>query len=928
MKKLVLLALLSLTLSVTKAQSGFMFNGFTSYPSSSTYTGTILRQSALLIDNAGNKWVGFNTVVGTSNVGLLKYDNTTWTNYTTLSTPALPSNNISALAKDNAGNIWIGTRGGGLVKYDGVNFSTYNTGNGLASNTVTCVDVVGSQIYVGTNAGLSRFDGTTFTTYNTAGSTLPSNAITAIKAESPTIIWIGYANDLVKFNINSSFTTTSYVSNAITPICGNINCIYIDGSNAKWLGTTTVGVLKYTGSSFVNAKTLYEIYGSEIPAAIYDISEGLSNGVAFKMKINTTFPVVTTYGTMELAPNGKAYQYFIANTPFEMGDYIEKSGTKLFITQKSGASFATINPTIYYTLDKTLYTHQLGTVNNTNFKTLDINNVKAGIANRGDMHWDLGNTGNAMYEVPKGSGKNSNFASGLWIGGLDAGGQLKIASQTYRQGGVDFWPGPLETLSANTNSAVATNYDKIWKVSYTDINNFITNFNNGSVQNGSYIPTEDILTWPANGNIGLNYDPILAPFVDVNGDNLYNPLDGDYPKIKGDQALFYVYNDKLDVHANSGGQPIGIEVQAMAYAYGCPSVLAGKSELSYTTFYDYKIINRSSFQLTNTYISLWSDVDLGNYNDDYIGSNVADDYGYAYNADNFDESMGGTNGYGSYMPAQGFVLLKGPLNTTNGIDDNHNGLVDEPFEDMKISKFTYFNNTFPGAPLGTTDPTNATQYFQYMNGYWKDGSPFTCGGNAYGGSTSTNWVYTGDPNSGVSTATNSSCGNTNWTEITANNTAGDRRFIMTCGPFDLYPGSINEVEYAFVTSFDSTSATNANLLSVAKLKTDVQKVKNFYNLTNKPTCLQSIVIGVTEVLKANDFRLYPNPSKSIININAAIEGTIKIDYEIIDVLGKVMLKNESRSSNFAVTIDNLNAGIYFLRLSINNSVVVKKFVKE
>ena len=53
-------------------------------------------------------------------------------------------------------------------------------------------------------------------------------------------------------------------------------------------------------------------------------------------------------------------------------------------------------------------------------KFLDINQVKAGVYNRGDMHWNM-NTGNASYEVPVGSGAHSDFATGLWIGGIDAG---------------------------------------------------------------------------------------------------------------------------------------------------------------------------------------------------------------------------------------------------------------------------------------------------------------------------------------------------------------------------------------------------------------------------------------------------------------------------------------------------------------------------
>ena len=74
---------------------------------------------------------------------------------------------------------------------------------------------------------------------------------------------------------------------------------------------------------------------------------------------------------------------------------------------------------------------------------LDINNVKTTILNGGDMWWDLSN---GRYEIPKGSGKHSMFAGALWIGGYDDNGQLKVAGQTYRQSGTDYWPGPLDNV--------------------------------------------------------------------------------------------------------------------------------------------------------------------------------------------------------------------------------------------------------------------------------------------------------------------------------------------------------------------------------------------------------------------------------------------------------------------------------------------------
>jgi hypothetical protein len=908
MKNLLLL-IGCLSLFIAKAQ-----NGFTTYTTNLTISGGVKFQTAFLVDHNSNKWTGFRTITSGTNVanaGLLKYDNSNWTLYNQTSNPAFPSNNVTALAKDNSGNIWIGCDSG-LVKFDGSVFTTFSTAQGLPVKLVKCVEVIGNQVYVATTSGLSRFDGVTFTNYNITSGSLATNSIISIKAETPNLIWLGCYDRLTQFNINSSFTTTSYIDHLGT---GIINCIHIDSQNNKWLGLSYLGIVKYNGTTFQNAATLYGIYGSLIPTAIKDIAKGPHNGIIF-INENGATGSANSSGLTELAPNGEVYQYFHSNLSYAFGTFLENDGTNVLVSA-SGPNV----PKIYYSLNPSINSVPFGTVNSNNFKTLDINNVRAGIANRSDMHWDIGGTQYAMYEVPKGSGVHSNFASALWIGGLDNGGQLHGGAQTYRQsggaGGVNFWPGPLDTINATIDTATSLNYDKIWKVSYTDINNFITAFNSGSV-----VATPDMLTWPAHGS--GNNSRNLAPFVDYNGDGLYNPNDGDYPKIKGDQTLYFIYNDKLALHTNTFA-PMGIEVQGMAYAYGCPAVTNGHNELTYTTFYDYKIINRSSTNYHDVYVSMWSDADLGYYGDDYIGSDIGDNYGYIYNADAVDESISGVAGYGSLIPAQGFNIVKGPLaNPNDGIDNNNNGVIDEPGEDCKLNKYTYFNNSFAGVPLQTTDPANGQEYYNYMTGYWRDGTPFTCGGNGYGGTATSSWMCPGDPNNaGVSTDPSNTCGY--WKET---GVGGDRRMILSSGPFTLNAGQMQEIEYAFVTSFDS-SAAPGGAMSLGKLKTDIQKINTFYNQINKPNCLQAINVGLTEVVKQNDFALFPNPARSVITISSTINGIVKINYEIVDVLGKVVLQNENTDSDkFSININDLNSGIYFLRLQVNNSVVVKKFVKE
>ena len=104
---------------------------------------------------------------------------------------------------------------------------------------------------------------------------------------------------------------------------------------------------------------------------------------------------------------------------------------------------------------------------------LDVNNIRATILGGGDMWWNLAD---AQYEVPKGSGLNSLFAGSLWIGGVDAGGQLKVAAMTYRQSGSDFWPGPLDIATGSITSDECTNWDKHFKINRLDVEEHVTIF--------------------------------------------------------------------------------------------------------------------------------------------------------------------------------------------------------------------------------------------------------------------------------------------------------------------------------------------------------------------------------------------------------------------------------------------------------------------
>lgn len=434
---------------------------------------------------------------------------------------------------------------------------------------------------------------------------------------------------------------------------------------------------------------------------------------------------------------------------------------------------------------------------------LDINNVRARLMTGGDMWWDNG-PAVAAYEVPKGSKKSSLFAGSVWIGGFDAQGQLKVAAQTYRQDGNDYWPGPLD-INGNTGASIDANtcsdWDRFWKVSREAINKFRA-LSDQSAAEGN--PDYDVIfEWPAKGNkkvksrnlttIEMPDDRSYAPFKDVDNDGVYDASKGDYPDITGDQFIWWVFNDKGNVKGQSNTEGIGVEVQASAFAYST------KDFLNDATFYNYRLINRGNVKLDSTYIATWTDADLGWYKDDYIGCDTTRGLGILYNGKSEDGS-GQINSYGTKIPMIGIDFFKGPKKTYDSA-----GLTVE--KQLSMEAFTYYNNDF--SIIG--NPSNGIQIYNYMTGSIRNGERFSFdfqGPNviskAYGGGfPTTRYVFFGDP--GV---------NTEWSECTCNNVPDDRRFVHSSGPFKLLPGVVNDITIGAVWVSDVGGCPNTSFKKI------------------------------------------------------------------------------------------------------------------
>lgn len=406
---------------------------------------------------------------------------------------------------------------------------------------------------------------------------------------------------------------------------------------------------------------------------------------------------------------------------------------------------------------------------------LDINNVRAHLMNGGDMWWDIP-TGTAFYEVPKGSNKNSLFSGSIWIGGFDnSTGVLKVAAQTYRQTGNDFWSGPLdETNGYSITFQTCADWDRFWKINASDVNKFKgfyqgltdpTQIANAISSKISEIP-DIIKEWPGSGNQdtkssgnSLMSVPLrpMAPFVDLDSNGVYEWRKGDYPEILGDQYIWWVFNDRGDAKTETTSESIGLEIHAAAFAF------ATNDCLNEATFYNYKIHNYGTSSLDSTFMATWCDADLGYAFDDFVGCDTARGLGILYNGDSYDE---GAQGYGFEIPMVGVDFFEGPKFKINGKDT-----------ELKMTSFTYYNN-ISGV---TGNPDVLDDYYQYITGSWKDGQCFTTAPNARDAGPCTKFIFYGDPCKG------------GWTESSSNNTPNDRRFIHSSGPFKLGIGDVQNI---------------------------------------------------------------------------------------------------------------------------------------
>ncbi len=478
-------------------------------------------------------------------------------------------------------------------------------------------------------------------------------------------------------------------------------------------------------------------------------------------------------------------------------------------------------------------------------------------------------------------------------------------------------PGPSTTTFLN-NQANVDKYNRGYYVSRAIIEEHMQRITN---QDPTYKMPFGIREWPAHGNVSIGQPEHIAPFYDANNNAVYEPGLGEYPLIYGDQCVLTVFHQPDNVT----GIP-HIESHQYVFTFDCDT-----SEVLQNTFFVKQFYLSRHENLDSVYFGNFSDIDVGNYNDDYLGTNVSLSMIYGYNGDSFDEVNGGAPGFGDTIPAVGVQLLKGIKqyndNTDNAVGINANesingtgygdGIIDNEYIGLSASRYFSSQVSFPFG-----NPSSQAQNYFNLQGKLQDGSP-----NYYGG-IEIKHDYFGQSDPQFYTSEGINHGN-NHSEITDSNSPGDRRIIGGSGPGRLHVSDTIELFTAYIIATDRVNISPNN--SVNKLFEFGSELKSMVQ-NNNAGCGKQFTpyvsensVGIRKVDPISELRIFPNPFNNQITIGG-LEGESEI--RIQDINGRLLLLERNTGDQITLDLSTLNPAMYILQASTHGKIWVYKIIKH
>lgn len=485
----------------------------------------------------------------------------------------------------------------------------------------------------------------------------------------------------------------------------------------------------------------------------------------------------------------------------------------------------------------------------------------------------------------------------IWMGGIDPSGNLAIAIQRIGWAVSDFQGGFRGVPESGG----------VWKVTKEEIGQHIQDFEeDGDID----VEIPAIYSWPGRGNpfsqqwngfaLDATFEYMTAGFFDKNSNNLYEPHLGEYPQLANfylfinanlipDEITYIPFHNKE--FSSIQQHPVGNQINCAAgfFSYDCDDATFLEDAVFGYVYFDHV---SDSWRLDSFFFAFYINSDIGNADDDYLGTLPGNALTYFYNADSIDES-----GFEANPPIFGF-------------DSHYGGLLDTFGNNTGLNSIMALHPAPAPVPPGTTTPMLPAEYYNYLTGSWRDGSPLQYGGDGYQSNDPlTSFIFPGNP------------GNPNeWSEVSANNSPGDRRALIAHGPIVLRPGARNRLLFAL----ENVSGNNI-AQQVEKLKQYSQTQELFFNVGFFPPAVSPFdsipCLNTTATMQPNaaTATLFPNPARTHLTLRTEELGLQQV--VVFDMLGRAVITRRNipaDSQEITLPVAGISPGLYFLHWTMRD----------
>ncbi len=438
--------------------------------------------------------------------------------------------------------------------------------------------------------------------------------------------------------------------------------------------------------------------------------------------------------------------------------------------------------------------------------------------------------------------KSPLYSGGLWLGGK-VGGETRVTVADFAS---EYWPGPMSGAGFIADADTVRAY-RTYKI-YAD-----------SMQSN---PNTDYNEWPVGQGA---------------------PVDGyGRPYLRGQQTLWSVCNDANPAtHTLVASQsvPLGIEVRQTIWAHDDIS----RNRIVYMEF---GLFNKGGNDITEAYLSIFLDPDLGWAEDDLTGCDTLNDIMFCYNHSDSDYV------YGKQPPALGVKMAYGPAVVATGDSAIFFGKIIHDYKNLPMSGFVSYPNG--------NDPQNTSESYNLMRGLNRNGTPLANGSK---------YSYPGDPVAGTGDLQTA---------------PGNPHFVGSFGPFDFPAG---DSQYVLIK------------LGIGQGADRLSSITDLKYILNMPDTFATAVTETENAKFPSGYKLEqnsPNPFNLFTRIDYAIPSRGDVELSVYNLLGErvaILVDRNMSAGNYSVIWDGVNmqgkalpTGIYFYRMTAGRFSETRKLI--